>query len=93
MVIGYCRVKLRLPMVHSLKEKRSIIKSLRERVKNRFNVAVAEIEDNELWQSAVLGFVTIANRKSRVDSLLSRIINFIEDFNGIMLLEHTFEYF
>lgn len=93
MVIGYCRVELRLPMVHSLKEKRSIIKSLLDRINNKFNVATAEIGANDRWQRAELGFVTIANEGGRVDSLLNRLVNYIEDFNGILLLDSTIEYF
>jgi len=55
MNIGVCKVKLRLPENLSLKGKRRVLKSITARVRNKFNVSVAEIDDNDLWQLSTLG--------------------------------------
>jgi len=55
MIIGACEITLHLPESHSLKDKRQVIKSVMARVRNQFEVAIAEVEDQDLWQSAKLG--------------------------------------
>ncbi len=79
MIIGACEVHLYLPEVTSLKEKRRIIKSLLARLRNKFNVATAEVDLNDVWQSAVIGIVTISNSSSHVNQSFDRIIAWIED--------------
>ncbi len=60
--------------VSSLKEKRHIIKKIIERTKNKFNASVAEVEKNDLKQSAVIGFVVLGNNNSFVNSTLDKIV-------------------
>src|SRR5450755_750228 len=61
MVIGVCEISLHLPECHTLKEKRQIVKSIIARVRNQFEVAIAEVEDNDLWQIATLGVSCVSN--------------------------------
>ena len=77
MNIGVCRIKLRLPENLSLKGKRQILKSIISRVDNKFNVAVAEVDDNDLWQVATLGICCVSNDKRHVDEVLSKVAGFI----------------
>ncbi len=93
MHIGVCKVKLYLPESQSLKEKRRIIKSLIARLKNRFNVAVAEIEALDLHQSAVIGAVSVANEVKFVNQILSQCVKFIEGNSSVVLVDYETEFF
>ena len=77
MNIGVCKVELRLPENLSLKGKRGVLKSITTRVRNKFNVSVAEVDDNDLWQLSTLGICCISNDKRHTDEVLSKIVDFI----------------
>jgi len=77
MNIGSCRVKLRFPENESLKGKRQILKSIITRLRNRFNVSVAEVDDNELWQLATLGISCVSNNQRYTNEVLSKVVDFI----------------
>lgn len=93
MVIGYCQIDLYLPLSSSLKSKRGILKGLLERIRHRFNVGVAEIEDHEEWKRAKIGMVAISNEKKYLDSLFSKIISYLEGNEGIEIINYTTEFF
>lgn len=78
MHLGVGRIRLDLPENHDLKGKRAAVRPLVERVRNRFNVAVAEVEDQNLWQSAVLGVAAVGNDAAHVNEVLSHVVAFIE---------------
>ncbi len=92
MIVGLCTADLRIPMAHSLKDKRSVIKSLLERLKQKFNISAAEIGSHDLWQSSTIGIVTISNDRVFTDRLLDKVIKYIEDFNGIQLIYYNIEH-
>ncbi|MBA7686012.1 hypothetical protein ES703_94443 [subsurface metagenome] len=77
MNVGTCRVKLRFPENLSLKGKRQILKSITTRLRSRFNVSVAEVDDNELWQVASLGICCVSNNKRYTNEVLSKAMDFI----------------
>ena len=79
MVIAAVKIKLYLPWVHSLKEKRMVVKSLTSKVRNQFNVSAAEVEEQDIHQTAVLGFAGIAGDRAQADSIIDHVINLIED--------------
>jgi hypothetical protein len=78
MVIGACRLTLRLPENQSLKGKRHVVKSIIARVKNKFNVSIAEIDDQDRWQIAQLGITCVSNNGQHVDEVLAKVVGFIE---------------
>jgi len=78
MNVGVARVSLRLPENLSLKGKRQVLKSITSRVRNRFDVAVAEVDDNDNWQLATIGVCCISNNKRHSNQVLSRVVRFIE---------------
>ncbi len=78
MVIGNCIVELHLPGNGSLKGKRSLLKPLLTRLHREFNLAVAEVGSNDLWQSAEIALVTVANDPGRVHAVLERTVHWIE---------------
>ncbi|HEU4328202.1 MAG TPA: DUF503 domain-containing protein [Roseiflexaceae bacterium] len=79
MIIGSCRITLYLPGVHSLKEKRSIVKSVLMRLRNEFNVATAEVDAQDNHQRAVLGVVCVSASGDYVQGLLDAVIRWIEE--------------
>ena len=78
MNISVCKIALRLPENQSLKGKRRVIGSLCGRIRNKFNVAVAEVGDNDVWQTAVLGISCVGNDSRHTDEVVSAVIGFIE---------------
>jgi uncharacterized protein YlxP (DUF503 family) len=77
MNVGVCRVKLRFPENLSLKGKRQILSSVIARLKNKFNVSVAEVDDNDLWQLATLGICTVSNDGRFTNEVLSHVVDAI----------------
>lgn len=82
MVIGICHLDLVLRDNHSLKEKRRVVKSIIGRVKSKFNVSIAEVGNQDLWQSAQIGFCIAGNEKRFINSSLDKVIYFIEESNS-----------
>ena len=92
MNVGICQVKLRLPDNLSLKGKRQVVKSVTARLKNRFPVSVAEVDDNNLWQLATIGICYISNDKRFTNEILSKIIEFVHNNQGdYEVLDHELE--
>jgi len=78
MVIGFGYVTLHILESHSLKEKRRVVRSLLERARKRYNVSIAEVDHQESWQVAGIGFTCITNSSGHADSMLAEIISYIE---------------
>ncbi len=76
--IGIARIALHLAENASLKGKRMVVKSVAQRVRNRFNVAVAEVDTQDAWQVATLGIVCISDDPRHANAMLSKVIDFIE---------------
>jgi hypothetical protein len=92
MNVGMCRIKVRLPENLSLKGKRQVLKSITTRVGNKFNVSVAEVDDNDLWQLATLGISCVSNDKRHANEVLSKVVNFITESRfEIEILDYDIE--
>ncbi|MCR3921255.1 MAG: DUF503 domain-containing protein [Firmicutes bacterium] len=78
MIIGAVTITIYAPWVHSLKEKRMIVKSICAKVSNRFNVSIAEINNHEFHQSIVLGIACVAGETGHADSIIDNVLNYIE---------------
>jgi len=78
MVVGVLKLNLVLPENHSLKGKRGVLKSIQARVGNEFNVAVTECGEQEMWQSAVLGFAAAGTSQPIVEASLRKIVEFVD---------------
>jgi len=79
MVIGVSQITLHLPDSQSLKDKRQIIKSVMARVRNRFEVAIAEVEEQDRWQIAVLGVSCVSNSRQHSEEILGNVRRYIEE--------------
>lgn len=77
MNVGVCRLSLRLHGVRSLKDKRRISRSLIAQVSNKFNVAIAEVDDNDLWQRLTLGLCCVSNSAQHSSDTIESVTNFI----------------
>jgi uncharacterized protein YlxP (DUF503 family) len=92
MHIGVCTIELRLPGNGSLKGKRSVIKSILTRVSREFNVSIAEVDAQDLWQRAVLGVACVSSSASYAHGQLERVVQWIElNRPDIELLDYRIE--
>jgi len=81
MIVGIVRITLELPAASSLKEKRSVVKSLLARLQNRFNVSAAEVEAQDTWGIAVIGITCTSTAAHHADEMLASAVRFVEQ-NG-----------
>ncbi len=91
MIVGICHLDVIIPENHSLKGKRQVIKKIIDRVRGRFNISIAEVGDNELWQRSQLGISLVGNDRRFVNSYLDRIVNFIEAMNIVDIAHSELE--
>ncbi len=92
MVVGVLRLVLYLPENHSLKGKRGVLRSLKARIGNRFNVSVAECADHDNWQRITLGVAQIANDTNHVDKCLREVSDFIASTGLAEMGEESYEF-
>ena len=94
MNVGVCKLKIHIPGSRSLKDKRSVIKSLVARLQKQFNLSIAEVDDHELWQMATIGMACVSNHNNRVDEVISAAISLIErDFPTIEIVGKEIDIF
>ena len=77
MAVGVCRITLRMPGNSSLKDKRQVVKSLTAKLRNKFNLAVAEVDDNDSWQIATLGMTCVSNDARHAREILENAVEFV----------------
>ena len=92
MVVGLLRFEVRLPNAHSLKDKRSVLKSLKDQLRGRFNIAVAEVDADEKWQRATVGISTLGNERSHVEGLLMQVTEWVRATRLVELIRVEQEY-
>ncbi len=90
--IGVLTLELRLPESHSLKDKRHTVRGLKDRLRARFNVAVAEIAYQETWQRALVSAVTVSSDHDRAAEVLERVERDAAAFLGGCLVDTTLEW-
>lgn len=91
MTIGFCHLDLYLPECASLKQKRSVLKSITTRTRNKFNVSVSELGDNDRWQRAQLGVATVTNDSRYANQILSKVVDFIEREDRLIVVDYSLE--
>lgn len=91
MTIGILKVALYLPGISSLKGKRMVLKSLKDRTRKAFNVSVSELDDHDKWQSSIMGIAAIGPDKRTINSLLDKVVNFIETIGNVEISNHEIE--
>lgn len=91
MVVGALTVTLQVPESGSLKEKRQVIRSLTSRLRNTFNVAIAEVGDQDLWQSAVIGVACVSGSGRHADEICQKVLAFVDREADALIVASQFE--
>ena len=90
--MGVCRLSLRIPENDNIKGKRRVSHSISSKVRAKFNVAIAEIEDQETWQRLTFGLTCVSNDGRHVNSMLSNVVHYIErQLGDVELLDYEIE--
>ena len=89
MVLATLQVTLHIPGSHSLKEKRMVVRSLCDRLRRRFNVAVAEVAEQDVWQVAVIGAVVVSGDARHAESMIGAVLRAVEDEEGEALITQS----
>ncbi len=87
MIVGTLKLRLLLRESHSLKDKRRVLKSFKDTLSNKFNIAVAETEDQDVWQSAEIGVATVGTDTPFVQSVLTQVLNYARFFGGVEVVD------
>lgn len=80
-----------IPENHSLKGKRRVVKSIKDRVRNKFNLSIAEVDNNDLWQRATLGMAMVGNERRFVNQSLEKVVNHIKDITSADVIDYQIE--
>ena len=91
MIVGVCTVELFIPDGQSLKSKRQVVKSLKDRLREKFNVSVSEVGGQDLWQKAVLGIACVANETAYVNQVLDQVLNQIRSVPMVEIVQSRIE--
>ena len=79
MNVGVCKITIRVPENQTLKGKRRVIKSLKDRLRRKFNVSVAEVENHQSWQISTLGVICVSDSSHHVDEIIQKVVMFLEN--------------
>lgn len=93
MPVGLLTLEIHLSYSHSLKEKRAVLRKIRDRLRSRFNVAVAELDHRDVWQVATLGVVSISDSQPLLDAVLRDVLRESEKILGDDVACHEIEFF
>jgi len=88
-VVGACEITLQLPDNRSLKGKRQVSRSLVQRIRNRFNVAVSEVADQDHWQTLSLGITCVTDDPRHANEILSKVLDFVDGQNSSAVVQHS----
>jgi uncharacterized protein len=90
-VVGLCTIELFIPESQSLKDKRQVLLSLKDRLRKQFNLSVAEVDEQNLWQKAVLGLACVANEGRYVNQVCDRALNLIRSVHTVEIVKYRVE--
>ena len=93
MPVGVLTLEIQFPYAHSLKEKRAVLQKIRDRLRSRFNVAVAEVNHQDVWQHATLGVVSISDSQTLLESVFRQVLAESEKILGQDVSSHTLDFF
>lgn len=91
-MIGYVQCECSLFNIHSLKDKRSVVKSAITKIKQRYNVSIAEIDNNDNWHRATIGIATVSNSQKKAEQELQKAIKMLESNYQIEVIKMEFEW-
>jgi len=92
MVVGLLRLEVHVPNARTLKDKRSVLNSLKDQLRGRFNISVAEVDANETWQRATVGISTVGNSRAYAEGLLREVMAWVRTTRLVELITVEEEY-
>lgn len=92
LIVGLLTVDIYIPAAGSLKEKRAVIKSVKDKIGNKFNISIAEIDFQDKWQRARFGIAQVGNNYQFVENSLMTIFNIIDSYGTFQIIDHHFEF-
>ena len=93
MFVGVLQIELFIPESNSLKSKRYAIRSIKDRLKNRYNVSVAEIDNTDKWQRASLGIAAVSNESRHIQSMLGKALDLVYGDHRVEVIDSTIDYY
>ncbi|HXJ05834.1 MAG: DUF503 domain-containing protein [Candidatus Acidiferrum sp.] len=91
MPVGLLTLELHIPDAQSLKDKRQVLRSLKDKLRRQFNVAVAELDHQDVWQRSVVGVVTLSNEEKHVNEVLQKVLDEADRILGSILINQAIE--
>jgi uncharacterized protein YlxP (DUF503 family) len=91
--VGLARLTFFLPASHSLKDKRMVVRRVKDRTRQKFNVSIAEVEENDLWQRAVIAVALVGNERRFVESALDEVVRFLREQGEVTNVEREIQSF
>ena len=91
MIVSSLTVRLYAPTCHSLKDKRMIVKSLVQRARNKFNISIAEVDEQDYYQTIVIGAACVSGSRAQTNAVLGQVLRFIEDNSGAEVVDFLYE--
>jgi len=92
-MLGFYQLELYIPSALSLKEKRFVLKSIKDRIRNKFNVSIAELGENDKWQRSLLGIAMVSNDSPLIESSFNKILNLIDNDGRVEVIDRLIEYY
>jgi uncharacterized protein YlxP (DUF503 family) len=92
MNIGVLTLELEIPWAQSLKDKRMVVNRVRDTVRKKFNVAVSEVEENDVWNRAVIAVVTVSNEQVYCNQVLDKVVDHVEAIRDCNLADYSLEF-
>lgn len=92
MILGILTIDLDIDHAQSLKDKRAVLNRVKDRVRNKFNVSIAEIEGNEVWNYACLGVVVVSNEQKFANQVLSKVVDLVDEIRDCELGDYGMEF-
>ena len=91
MPVGLLTLELHIPDAQSLKDKRQVLRSLKDKLRRQFNVAVAELDHQDAWQRSVIGVVTLSNEEKHVKEVLQEVLDEADRILGSILINQAID--
>ena len=92
-MLGYYQIEIFIPGAHSLKEKRFVVQSLKEKVRKKFNVSVAELDGTTKWQRSLIGMAMVSNDQGFIENSFGKIIHMLDQDDRFEIIDQQFEFY
>jgi len=89
--IGLLRIILRIPGSNSLKDRRRVLQRIKDMLRKKYNISIAEIDDKDKWQKVILAIAHVGDQRNQVDRSLAKVVDFISGFNSIEIVDYEME--